>query len=180
MKKNNREFMFFTKLRGQIDFTKDFRYKNIREYLEFDDVSNYAKDFGCMISKRPLAVFTPRTVEILQQFLELANDYRIKVTCIGKGNSAYGQCQVPDGVIIDLKNLNIPLKFNSKECSSISIPAFKTWLEVIEFCKQQNKTIPITIDNLDLTVGGTLSVLVHLVDQAILREVVVIMRQALT
>src|SRR3990167_1593876 len=110
-----------------------------------------------MISQTPLAIFTPPTVEILQQFIKIANEYQIKITCRGKGNSAYGQSQVKDGVIIDLKNMDISLKFNSNEFSSVSVPAFKTWWEVTEFSKQQNKTVPITVDNLDLTVGGTLS-----------------------
>ncbi len=39
----------------------------------------------------------------------------------------------------------------------MSTPAYKTWSEVIEFTKKKNKTVPVTVDNLDLTVGGTLS-----------------------
>ena len=146
----------FAKSNLQIDFTKDVRFKKIKEYFNFTDTAEYAKDFGCIISEKPLAIFTPPTIEILQQFLEIVNEYQIKTTCRGKGNAAYGQSQVKDGVMINLKYMEMSLKLNSDD-SSVSIPAFKTWLDVTEFSKQHNKTVPVTVDNLDLTVGGTLS-----------------------
>jgi len=142
---------------SETDFTKDIRFKKIQNYFMFNDVVHYAQDFGCMVSKTPKAVFMPPTVEVLQQFLQLANEYQLQITLRGKGNSAYGQAQVKDGVVIDLKNMEGLLKFDSETALSVTCSAFKTWLEVTEFTKLKNKTIPVTVDNLDLTVGGTLS-----------------------
>src|SRR5689334_19715305 len=101
-----------SKVQVEINFTVDLRFKKIREYFNFNDVESYSNDFGHILSQTPLAVFTPPTIEILQQFLQLANDYQVKITIRGKGNSAYGQSQVKDGIVIDLKNMEVPLKFN--------------------------------------------------------------------
>ena len=109
------------------------------------------------MSNKPLAVFMPPTVDNLQQFLKIASRYEVKITCRGKGNSVYGQSQVNGGVIINLKNLDLALEYTANDFSEISVPAFKTWFDVTEYTKQQNKTIAVTIDNLDLTVGRTLS-----------------------
>jgi cytokinin dehydrogenase len=99
----------------------------------------------------------PPSVEILQQFMQLASKYKIKTTCRGKGNSAYGQSQVDNGVAIDLSKMDISIEFDSENLTSVTVPAFKTWYDVAEFCMKQNKTVPVTVDNLDLTVAGTLS-----------------------
>jgi cytokinin dehydrogenase len=142
---------------------KNFKYPpEVQKYLKFENISDYSRDFGGMVSKKPWAVFLPPTTEILQHFLKINYHYnKRKITFRGNGYSAYGQAQVADDgdIIIDLKNMETSLKFNSNECASISVPASKTWLEVLEFSlTKQNKTVPVTIDNLfGLTVAGTLS-----------------------
>lgn len=118
------------------------------------DNAEYGKDFGGMIFNMPISVVTPTSIKELQQFLQLANQHKIKITCRGKGNSVYGQAQVKDGVVIDLKDM--AMDFVSDD-ETITIPAYKTWQEVTDFTKMNNQTIPVTVDNLDLTVGGTLS-----------------------
>lgn len=142
-------------LRTQSDFTHDSKFESIRQYFDFTNIQEYAQDFGCIVSKRPLAVFFPPTIAILQQFMRLVSEYKIKVSCRGKGNSVFGQAQVENGVIVDLKNLNIDLRFDSDD--AVTVPAYKTWLELTDFTKQKNKTVAVTVDNLDLTVAGTLS-----------------------
>jgi len=143
--------------KSQHEFFQDPRVKKIKKYFLFSSTHHYAEDFGHMISETPLAIFLPPTVEVLQQFLPLACEYKIKISCRGKGNSVYGQSQVENGVIIDLKDLNLSFEFNSDGTSSIRAPAFRTWSELIEYSKHQNKTVPVTVDSLDLTIGGTLS-----------------------
>lgn len=147
----------FATAKAQIEFTKDVKFKRISNYFTFIDINDYADDFGHLVSKKPLAIFMPPTVEILQQFLQIANEYKVKITCRGKGNSVFGQAQVENGVIIDLSDMNMPIQFDSHEHSSITVPAFKTWFEATEFSMGINKTVPVTVDNLDLTIGGTLS-----------------------
>src|SRR5437667_314350 len=120
----------FTHPKPQIDFTKDNEFKKIREHFAFMNMDNYADDFGHIISKKPLAIFTPPDVETLQKFLKISSAHKIKITCRGKGNSAYGQSQVEDGVIIDLFKMNISIESDSH---SVTVPAFKTWYEVAEF-----------------------------------------------
>ena len=140
----------------QKDFS-EIRFKDIRQYFKFTNPDNYKDDFGHIISHVPIAVFTPPTVEILQQYLVIASKNKTKITCRGKGNSAYGQSLVKDGVVIDLKNLEISMEYHANEFPSLTVPAFKTWGDVTEYTKKWNKTVPITVDNLDLTIGGTLS-----------------------
>lgn len=147
----------FNRPRVQADFILDPAFISLKKHFNFNDVSTYAEDFGRMKSKTPLAVFTPPSIEVLQAFLVLANKYQVKMTVRGKGNSAYGQSQTKGGVIIDLKNMNVSLHYKNDDHSEITVPAFKTWHDLTEFTKADNKTVPVTPDNLDLTVGGTLS-----------------------
>lgn len=139
------------------NFAQDPNFTDIRAYFDFKNTHAYAQDFGGMRSKMPLAIFYPPTIDVLKKFLVIANQYKIKMTVRGKGNSAYGQSQNKGGIIIDLKNMNTPLKYESDDHSSITVPAYKTWLDLTEFTKSNNKTVVVTPDNLDLTIGGTLS-----------------------
>lgn len=147
----------FSKSAPSFSFTDDPNFKAIQKYFDFINTKDYAADFGHIISSKPIAIFFPPNIETLQRFLRLANEYNIKITCLGKGNSAYGQSQCANGIVIDLKDMNTSMEFTSKYHEAMTVPAFKTWLELTNYSKTQNKTIPVTVDNLDLTVGGTLS-----------------------
>src|SRR3990167_8617716 len=137
-------------------FLSDARFQALKSYFFADDVARYDDDFGHLVSCKPLGILIPKTVEQLQTFLRIASEYQIKVTCRGKGNSAYGQSQVEGGVIIDLKNLDASMQFTN-ENTAVTVPAYKTWQEVTDFTLHLDKTVPVTVDNLDLSIGGTLS-----------------------
>ncbi|MBA2710321.1 MAG: FAD-binding protein [Tatlockia sp.] len=146
----------FSKSIPSYPFTEDSRFKSLQKYFQFINTKDYTTDFGHIISKKPIGIFLPPTIEHLQNFLKLANLYQISVVCRGKGNSTYGQSQCFGGVVIDLKNMDLKMDFATSVEDSLTIPAFYTWLEVTNFTKMKNKTVPVTVDNLDLTVGGTL------------------------
>lgn len=152
-----KSFFMFSKSIPSYPFTQNPEFKCIQKYFKFFDTKDYATDFGHIISNKPMGVFLPPNVKLLQLFLKLANEYKINIICRGKGNSAYGQSQCLGGIVIDLKNLDTTMTFTSNNHEAMTIPAFKTWLEVTNYSKTQNRTVPVTIDNLDLTVGGTLS-----------------------
>ena len=80
------------------------------------------------------------------------------MTCRGKGSSAYGQSLCENGVIIDLNEIEIGFELSSHDNQhTLSVPVSTTWARVIEYTLKQNLTVPVTLDHLDLTVGGTLN-----------------------
>lgn len=147
----------FSRKPPQHEFMKDSRFRKMKPHFVFNDLSDYGQDFGRMVSSHPVGVFMPSTVEMLQLFLKIASDYKIKITCRGRGNSAFGQSQVDGGVVIDLSKMDIGIEYPSDDYSSVTVPAFRTWQELTNDTIKHGKTVPVTVDNLDLTVGGTLS-----------------------
>lgn len=138
-------------------FMSDPQFKDVESHLNFTITETYGEDFGGIIHHQPLAVFTPPTVEILQNFLQICTKHHIKVSCRGKGHSTYGQSQVSNGISLDLKGLDIPLAYANEDHTSLSVPSYKTWEEVITFTKEENKTVFVNVDYLRLSFGGTLS-----------------------
>ena len=119
---------------------------------------NYSRDFGRMLTSNPLIVFLPKTIEQLQQFVKIVSKHKIKMSCRGKGSSAYGQSLCENGVIIDLNELEIEWKISSSnEQYSLNAPACTTWAKVVELALTMNLTVPVTLDHLDLTLAGTLN-----------------------
>ena len=137
-------------------FMEEIESKQLTPYFQKTSMDIYAEDFGHIVHKIPFGVFVPETLENLQKFLPIARGFNVKVTCRGNGNSTYGQSQT-DGIVIDLRNLQIAMQYSSDDFSSVFVPSSKTWFEVTEFTRGKNMTVPVVVDKLDLTVGGTLS-----------------------
>lgn len=137
-------------------FIDEIKLKHLSPYLRTKDLHTHAGDFGKIVCHLPEGIFTPETVKQLQKFLPIAYAHDVKMTCRGKGYSSHGHSQSQGGIIIDLSRLDIPLQYTSDDHTSVLVPSFKTWLEIIEFTKLQNMTVPVVLDYLDLTLGGTL------------------------
>jgi FAD/FMN-containing dehydrogenase len=117
-----------------------------------DEVS---QDNGRMVSRRPLAVLRPGSVEDVVRIVRYANDHALKVAMRGQGHSSFGQAQVEAGVVIDSRPLNRIRKAGDRE---VHVEAGATFDEVAAATLARGRTIPVLPDTQVLTVGGTLSV----------------------
>src|SRR4051794_16530320 len=64
-----------------------------------------ADDFGHLVSRTPIAVLRPGSVQDVVRLLRYANRHRIAVTARGQGHSTNGQSQVSAGVVLDMGTL---------------------------------------------------------------------------
>jgi cytokinin dehydrogenase len=114
-------------------------------------------DFGRLVHRTALAVLAPRSIGELEGVLAFANTRGLRLTARGRGMSQGGQSIPAGGVSLDLSRLTeigVPQATSrTMRCSSGT-----TWRSAIASAAPHGflpKVVPL---NLDLTVGGLLSV----------------------
>jgi len=119
------------------------------------DAAEY--DFGRLVRRSALAVLAPRSIGELERILAFANARSLRLTARGRGMSQGGQSIPAGGVSLDLSRLTetgVPQATSrTMRCSSGT-----TWRSAIASAAPHGflpKVVPL---NLDLTVGGLLSV----------------------
>ena len=114
-----------------------------------------ADDYGHIISKRPVAVLKPASVEDIIKIIKFAFRNKIKVAARGQAHSLYGQSQVEAGIVIDTSTLN---QIHSITSDRAEVDAWVLWSELLKATLEQGLTPPVFTDYVELSVGGTLSV----------------------
>ena len=114
-----------------------------------------ADDFGHLVHRRPLAVLEPGSVEDIARLIRFAARHGISVAARGEGHSAFGQSQVRDGVVIDMRRL---ARVHRVDATSVVVDAGVTWRTLLDATLERGLTPPALTDYQDLSVGGTLSV----------------------
>jgi FAD/FMN-containing dehydrogenase len=89
--------------------------------------SGFARDFGGIRSRRPLAVLRPGSAADLARMIRFARARNLSVTPRGQGRSAYGQSQAA-GIIADMSALSAAPRLAGRE---ITVPAGMTWRQVL-------------------------------------------------
>ena len=116
----------------------------------------YARDFGGIVSRRPLAVVAPRGEEDVARVFEVAQRWRLPVAVRGAGHSANGQTLSSGGIVLAMRSLAAPATLQAD--GSAELGAGSRWREVERVLSRRNRAVPVLADYLDLTVGGTLAV----------------------
>lgn len=115
----------------------------------------YADDVGNIIRKTPRAVLLPGSVEDIQRMVRYARHRDIKIAARGQGHTTFGQSQVENGLVVDMRSLN---EIHSIEAGRAVVDAGVTWLDLVTQSVASGLTPPVLTGYLNLTVGGTLSV----------------------
>lgn len=111
-------------------------------------------DFGRIIAKSPHAVCRPATVEELRSIVVFARDHSIPLAARGSAHTFYGQSQVGGGISVSLGELsNVSPPHND----SVVVQCGAKWRELVNVLAKHELMPPIITDNLDVTIGGTLS-----------------------
>lgn len=117
----------------------------------------FATDFGNLVRGAPSGILHPRDAGEVASALNFANEWNVTLTPRGFGRSAGGQSVARQGFALDLSRLD-RVELPDVERLSIRCEPSATWRSVLAASLREN-LIPCVLPlNLDLTVGGTVSV----------------------
>jgi cytokinin dehydrogenase len=115
------------------------------------------KDFGQLVQRPVLAVLRPRDAAEVERIVAFSNARHLRLTPRGRGLSQGGQTLPAGGVTLDLSQLRGAPSLDA-ESRTLRCAAGNTWREAIEAAAPHGWLPNVVPLNLDLTVGGLLSV----------------------
>jgi len=114
-----------------------------------------AGDFGHIVSRQPVAVLKPGSVDDIIRMTQFARRHGLKIGARGQGHTAFGQSQVEAGIVVDMSALNTPPRLID---GRVEAGAGVMWRTALSAALAHGLRPPIVTGFLGLTVGGTLSV----------------------
>ena len=122
-----------------------------------DDTSREAAstDFGRVIVRKPAAVVRPASAEDVAKTLKFAAQHSLSVSTRGGGHSQTGQ-SLSDHIVLDMSSLSA-LRAVDEVGGSVTCQGGLKWRSLAEQLAHQCLSPPVLTNNLDVTIGGTLS-----------------------
>ncbi len=120
-----------------------------------DDASReaMAADFGRIVMRKPEGVVRPATAEDVARVIKFANRHSLKVSIRGAGHSQSGQ-SLSDHILLDMTSLaELPPPTDETVVCQTGLK----WRALVEKLLPLGFSPPVLTNNLDVTVGGTLS-----------------------
>jgi cytokinin dehydrogenase len=112
-----------------------------------------ATDFGRIIVRRPQVVVCPASAEDVARVMKFAARNSLSVATRGGGHSQTGQ-SLSDQIVLALTSLD---KVTRVAEDAVTVQAGIKWRALVEHLAPQRLSPPVLTNNLDVTVGGTLS-----------------------
>jgi len=112
-----------------------------------------ATDFGRIVVRKPQAVVCPASTDDVARVVKFAARNSLTVSTRGGGHSQTGQ-SLSDQILLDTTSLNQVLAVAG---DSVTVQAGIKWRALVEHLAPQRLSPPVLTNNLDVTVGGTLS-----------------------
>jgi cytokinin dehydrogenase len=112
-----------------------------------------ATDFGRIIVRRPQVVACPASAEDVARVMKFAARNSLSVATRGGGHSQTGQ-SLSDQIVLALTSLD---KVTRVAEDAVTVQAGIKWRALVEHLAPQRLSPPVLTNNLDVTVGGTLS-----------------------
>jgi cytokinin dehydrogenase len=116
-----------------------------------------SSDFGGIVRGQSLAVFTPRTPEEVARAVLFARERGLSFTARGNGRSSGGQSVARTAVTLQLSRLDRIQAVDATACT-VTCESGARWRSVLAATQAYGLMPQVLPLNLDLTVGGTLSV----------------------
>lgn len=113
-------------------------------------------DFGRMVTKNPRAVVQPQSVEDISASVEIAIRYNLPITPRSAAHSQSGQALNEGGILLDMTALSQHLEVNEEEKTCV-VDAGMLWKDLVEKLKPHRLIPPVLTNNLNVAIGGTLS-----------------------
>ncbi len=112
-----------------------------------------ATDFGRLFVRKPAAVVRPASAQDVSNVLKFAGRNSLKVSTRGGGHSQSGQ-SLSDDIVLDMTALG---EVKHVDESSVTCGGGIKWRAIVEHLASRQLSPPVLTNNLDVTVGGTLS-----------------------
>jgi cytokinin dehydrogenase len=112
-------------------------------------------DFGGVVQRQPQAVVRPANAQDVSRTLRLAAENHVPVSTRGAGHSQSGQ-SLSSGIVLNIKCLSKILNID-QDALSVTCQAGITWRALLAELMPYRLSPPVLTNNLDVTVGGTLS-----------------------
>ena len=112
-----------------------------------------ATDFGRIIVRRPQVVVCPASAEDVARVVRFAARNSLQVATRGGGHSQTGQ-SLSDQIVLDMTSLN---QVKGVREDAVTVQGGIKWRALVEHLAPQRLSPPVLTNNLDVTVGGTLS-----------------------
>ena len=112
-----------------------------------------ATDFGRIVVRRPQAVVCPASAEDVARVLKFAARHSLSVATRGGGHSQTGQ-SLSEHLVLDMASL---CQLVRVEDGTVTVQAGIKWRTLVEHLAARRVSPPVLTNNLDVTVGGTLS-----------------------
>ena len=122
-----------------------------------DDASREAvsTDFGRIIVRKPAAVVRPASSQDVANVIKFAVRNELSVSTRGGGHSQTGQ-SLSDLIVLDMSSLNGVTEVDPGKGSATCQSGLK-WRDLVQHLAPQRLSPPVLTNNLDVTIGGTLS-----------------------
>ncbi|TAM84588.1 MAG: FAD-binding protein [Acidobacteria bacterium] len=122
-----------------------------------DDTSREAvsTDFGRIIVRKPAAVVRPASSQDVANVVKFAVRNGLSVSTRGGGHSQTGQ-SLSDQIVLDMSTLKAIAKVDPGK-GTVACQAGLTWRDLVNHLAHQQLSPPVLTNNLDVTIGGTLS-----------------------
>lgn len=115
----------------------------------------FASDFGRIVERKPALVVRPASGGDVAEVLKFAARNSLHVTARGAGHSQSGQ-SLSDQIVLDMRSLDQIIDLDERN-STVRCQAGMTWRSLLEKLLPLGLSPPVLTNNLDVTVGGTLS-----------------------
>src|SRR5919106_464648 len=113
-------------------------------------------DFGRMITRVPRVVVRPSSAEDIAAVIRLGIRYNLPVSSRSAAHSQSGQALNERGILLDMTALNQHFEVNTEEKTCI-VDAGILWNDLVNRLKPYKLIPPVLTNNLNVAVGGTLS-----------------------
>ena len=121
------------------------------------DLEAMSGDFGRIVRRMPAVVVRPQSVEDVVAIVNVARSFGASVAVRGGGHSQNAQGLSDGGILIDIRTLAGQIEIDDRD-ETVTCLAGTTWSDLVEFTISNGLIPPVLTNNLDVTVGGTLSV----------------------
>lgn len=113
-----------------------------------------SQDFGKVVRRQPAAIVRPESEADVQKVIQQANRQGFSISTRGAGHSQSGQSLSEGGVVLDLTSL---AGMEEVDHQSVWVRAGTPWNEVVKHTMRVGQIPRVLTNNLNVTVGGTLS-----------------------
>ncbi len=139
-----------------MDWVNDLA-REVKGQVLTDDQSRdaLATDFGRAIVRKPAAIVRPASTADVARVLKFANQYSLRVSTRGAGHSQSGQ-SLSDHIVLEMAALDRVIEVEESGPSVHGQGGLK-WRSLLESLAPKRLSPLVLTNNLDVTLGGTLS-----------------------